>query len=143
MSEVAKYILLGAEIFFAVGIISLGCIFYAESNEIAQKGNDNINEFNTELSESDLVMLNSKDIYGNDVVNYFRKYLGNYSSTETAPMYIHVVTSQSDNTYVNNEYEGEVSNFTSLRYINPEAKFKSVIIKGRNNEIDEIKFTQE
>lgn len=142
LEHITKLILFIASIFITIGIISFALIAYHQSLRTSSISNNQLNDFSKQLSISDLVMYDGKEIQGNDVVNLIKKKLGEFTDTEIAPIYINVVTSKSINKYINGVNVNNIQNFTSVNYINPNAIFLGEIQKDKNHVILGIKFTQ-
>ena len=142
MDNVLKGILIGAGIILTCFIVSKGLSAYQKASDTTRIATDNMNDFANELSEYELTKFDGLDIGGDDVINFFGKHLGGYSSDETAPIYINIITSQSNYTYVNGAYAAEIKNFTSARYVKPVAMFTCSVIRDRNKVVVGIKFNQ-
>jgi hypothetical protein len=98
-------------------------------------------------AEYDILMYDGEQIRGSEVVNFIKKRLGDYSTTQKAPIYVEVVKkapgSNHNHTYTNNEYIADIKNFSSIeRYIKPTAIFIGEVIKTENRVILGVKFTQ-
>lgn len=103
---------------------------------------EKINNFNTELAESDLIMYVGIEVKGSDVVNFIKKNLGSYDASEQADLYIRVLTATNDSTYRNGGYIADIQNFSSVRFINQEASFQCDIKRDANDVIVGISFAQ-
>jgi hypothetical protein len=142
MDNVLKGILIGAGVLLACFIVSKGFEAYQIASETNQIANENMNDYSKELAEYDLTRFDGLEVGGDDVVNILSKQLGDYSAGETAPIYINIITSKSNNVYVNGEHIAEIKNFTSLKYVKPISIFTGSIIRDKNNVIVGIKFSQ-
>jgi ABC-type lipoprotein release transport system permease subunit len=142
------------QIFLAVvGVILVGIIIYYVMNSVQNttKLADTI-LLNTEstisnYTEYDIVKYDCEEIRGSEVTNFIRKNLGDYDVTETAPIYVEVITMLSglpiSNTYRNKEHIENVKNFSSIQYyIKPTAIFEGEVLRNANKVILGIKFTQ-
>jgi hypothetical protein len=76
------------------------------------------------------------------VVNFIKKYLGDYTAAEEAPLYVNVKTSASENTYTNETNIADIKNFTDTKYIKPTAVFEGKVIKNENKVIVGVSFVQ-
>jgi hypothetical protein len=142
MNRVLEYILIGAGIMLACGLASLAYEAYKETSKIAYEATKDQNDFASELSEYDVTLYEGKEVSGSDVVNYIYRQLGEYITTETAPFYINVVTTLSENIYTNNRTISDINNFTTMMYIKPDAIFGCSVNRDENNVIKGVKFTQ-
>ena len=142
MSNVTKFLLLA----FSLGITCLLIVYFKRvvdtgfdtSNTAVEK----LNEFNKELSESDLTMYDGLEVTGSDIVNLIKKQLGSYGIAETTPLYVYVKTSNAENTYQNGASIVSIQDFSSTQYVKPVAKFSCNIVRDLNDVIIGITFKQ-
>lgn len=134
---------ISASVFITCGIIAFGIIAYKNASNTTVQTSKEMNQLSSDLSESDFYRYNGKEVQGDDVLNCIKEVLGEYGTTDTSPVYVYVVTSQSSNTYVNSACIDKISDFTETNYINPLAKFRGEVIKNKNKVIIGINFTQE
>jgi len=142
------------QIFLAVvGVILVGLIIYYILNSVratkklADKIILDIEKTAVMYDEYDIMMYDGEKIRGAEVVNFIKKYLGQYDETETAPIFVEVITSVAGKTevnqYYNNEFLLEIRNFSNeKRYIKPTAMFDVEVIRNENQVILGVKFTQ-
>lgn len=142
MSNATKFLLLA----FSLG---LTCLLIAYFKQVADTGFDttdtaveHLNEFNKELSESELTMYEGLEVTGSDVVNLIKKQLGSYGVMEAAPLYVFVKTSVSETTYQNGALLSSIQDFASTQYVKPVAKFKCSIVRDLNDMIIGVNFQQ-
>ncbi len=136
---------------FAVVIVAC-MILYMKLNidnvmKTSNKIVENTEKMSAEYDEYELTMYDGEEIKGSQVVNYIKKNLGDYSSEETAPIYIRVLTvasgSQYTNDYVNKEHIRDIKNISETEhYIKPTACFDAEVIRSENKVILGICFTQ-
>lgn len=101
----------------------------------------------SELEVYEIMKYDNEDVRGSDVVNFIKKQLGDFASSETAPIYIQVRTVVDgvsyDNTYTNNAYISNIKNFSGKQhYIKPTAWFTGKVIKTPNEAILGVRFIQ-
>lgn len=142
------------KIFLAVvGVILTGIIVYYVMNSVnsttklADSVISNTEEITIGYEEQDIVMYDGEDIRGSEVVNFIKKHLGDYSASETAPIYVKVVTKSiggtNINEYTNNTHMEDINNFSNLQYyIKPTAIFTGDVIRTENMVIEGVEFTQ-
>lgn len=142
------------KIFIAVvGVILTGIIVYYVMNSVnsTTKLADSVILSTEEISigyeEHDIVMYDGEDIRGSEVVNFIKKHIGDYMPSDTAPIYVEVVTKASSSvythTYTNNAYIDEIRNFSSIDYyVKPTAIFTGEVIRTVNKVIIGVKFIQ-
>lgn len=100
-----------------------------------------------DYAEYDLTKWDNQDITGDYVRNFIRENLGNYTASETAPIYVTVNTVISaityTNTYTNEAHLKDISNFSQTQYfINPTGNFSCDVIRNANKVILGISFIQ-
>lgn len=142
------------QIFLAVvGVIFVGIIIYytinslKSSTRVADAVIAGVEDTASEFAEYSITMYDGEEIMGSEVVNFIKKNLGDYSSTETAPIYVEVVVKNSGTTYTkrhsNKTYIKETKNFSNVQYyIKPTALFAGEVIRNQNKVIIGVKFTQ-
>ncbi|NLY48944.1 MAG: hypothetical protein GX059_08005 [Clostridiales bacterium] len=142
------------QIFLAVvGVILTGMIIYyvINSAKATRQAADAIIaetlDFMAEYSEHDIRMYDGEEIRGAEVVNFIKKHLGDYGITETAQIFVEVITrpgsSTVTNRYVNREFIDNIRNFSDEEhYIKPTAVFRSEVIVNANKVITGVRFIQ-
>lgn len=147
-SDIVIYILLSVVAIILVGLIIL---FVRNSVDSTMKSaNEIINEQEqtmTEIEEYRIMKYDNEEIRGSDVVNYIKNELGDYSPSETAPIYVQVITVVDgisyDNTYTNNKHISDIKNFSNKQYyIKPTAWFTGKVVRTENKAILGVVFTQ-
>jgi len=137
-----KALILSAGVFITCIVISIGFYFARESQALSSISAENLSDFATELTERDLTQFDGLEVTGSDVVNFIKKELGEYVSTDTASFYVYVKTSTSENTYFNGANISNMQKFTHSMYIKPIGKFTGEIVRDENKVIVGIKFIQ-
>ncbi len=142
MTNVTKFLLLAFTLMITCLLVTYGNRVLRAGKNTSDTAIDKINNFNKELSESDLTMYDGIEIKGSDVINFIKKNLGSYDATEQADCHIRVITAVSDNTYINGSYISDIQNFSSTFFINQEALFRCDITRDANDVIVGIDFAQ-
>jgi hypothetical protein len=114
-----------------------------EGRQVGFAATTQMSELNEEIMNSGIMKYDDLEVYGSDVVNCIKENLGDFTAAETAPIYVRVETSFSDNTYTNGSVIDEIRDFTKLRYIKPITVFRGNIIKNINDVIVGIYFIQQ
>lgn len=142
------------QIFIAVvGVILVGIIIYYVMNSVQSttKLADAIildtEKTTSEYCEYDIAKYDGEDIRGSEVTNFIKKHIGNYDNSETAPIYVEVITmvsgSINTNTYNNKEYIESIRSFSDVQhYVKPTAIFKGEVIRTVNKVIIGVRFSQ-
>lgn len=149
-----KYSDLTARIFLSViAVILVGIMityvkfFIDGTTDTAQDVIGSTQEISEDYSNYEIIKYDGEEIRGSEVVNFIKKHLGDYTLSETAPIYTEVTTVTSgttySNTYDNKEHLSDIKNFSSLSYyIKPTAMFTCNVIMSTNKAILGIQFIQ-
>jgi hypothetical protein len=141
------------QIFLAVvGVIFAGMIIYYVMNSIkvtsrlADTVLSSAEGTASEYAEIEITIYDGEEVRGAEVVNFIKKQLGDYNSSETAPIYVEVVTNTLDgrycNIYTNSEHIESIKSFSNKKYIKPTAVFVGKVIRTKNRVIIGVEFTQ-
>lgn len=142
ISESIKLLLFAASVIITCIIVFLGFRATDSAKEIGNNAVSQMADINNDIKDSNLKKYDDIDVYGSDVVNLIKNVLGDYTDTETAPIYVHVKSSLSDNTYVNGAYITNIQDFTDTKYIKPTAVFEGNVILNANKVIVGVEFIQ-
>ena len=112
-----------------------------ESRQVGLAATMRMSELNEEIRNSGIMKYDDM-VQGSDVVNCIKEILGDYTVSETAPLYVQVETTSATNTYTNGSIIDEVRDFSDLHYIKPTSVFEGEVIKNVNNVIIGIQFIQ-
>jgi hypothetical protein len=143
LSDVVKILIFGAAVIITCIIVALGFQAAETAKEISDSALMQMTDLNNDIKDSDLKIYDGSKIYGSDVINCIKKNLGDYSLGETAPIYVYVKTSLTENTYTNSTYLSEIKSFSNTRYIKPTMVFAGTVVENTNNVIVGIRFIQE
>ena len=149
MNDILGYIIMGS-----FGIILLGCIIYFvfSSFQDTQASADVLIEKTSKIlsdsEDADIKMMDDTSVRGDEVIYFIKTQLGDYEVSEEAPIYVKVTTVNTGvtytNTYTNNAYHGDITNFSSLQYyIKPTAYYCCKVVKSANKAILGVTFIQE
>ncbi|HWT74301.1 MAG TPA: hypothetical protein VN258_06240 [Mobilitalea sp.] len=141
MSTALKLILVGVSVLVTCVFVKVVLLATEEARHLSMGAIEQMNDMNNDIVDSGIMKYND-DVQGSDVVNCIKKYLGDYTSTQTAPIYVYVKTSVSENTYTNSNYIPNIRNFSDTRFIKPTAMFTGQVMKNTNDVIIGIKFIQ-
>lgn len=143
MSNGLKLLLLAAGTLVTCIVVTLAIHMARIGQVTGNKFTQRLNQFNQELDESSILMYDGLEVCGADVVNFMKQQLGEYLSTENAPIKITVVTFNSPHreyTYTNRENLQQIQEFTNVRYIHPLHKFVGKIVYNENKVIVQVIF---
>ena len=113
-----------------------------EGRQVGLAATVQMGELNEDIKNSGIMKYDGIEVYGSDVVNCIKEYLGDYTATETAPIYVHVEALSEAYTHTNGSFIDDIKDFTNLRYIKPTALFRGVVIRNVNDVITGINFIQ-
>jgi hypothetical protein len=114
-----------------------------EGRQVGFAATTQMSELNEDIMNSGIMKYDDLEVYGSDVVNCIKENLDEFTAAETAPIYVRVKTTSSDNTYTNGSVIDEIRDFTKQRYIKPTTVFRGDIIKNINDVIVGINFIQQ
>lgn len=142
IDEVLKIIIFAAGITIACILLTLAFTTMDKARQTANITSNNIDQYNQALQEADIVMYDGLSVRGCDVVNFYKKYLGEVGEAEDAPFTITVKT-EVNKSYVDNSYIKQIQTVDNENYIKPTAKFVGKVIKNKNGIITEVIFEKE
>lgn len=142
MSDALKLILLAVAAFITCIVVFVSISAVDTAREVSGSAISQIASMNDDIKDSELLKFDDTEVTGSEVINCIRKYLGDYTASEIAPISVCVKTSSTEHTYINGSYNTNIKNFTDTRYIKPTAVFAGDIIKNANNVIISIVFKQ-
>ncbi len=142
ITEATKILLFAATVLITCLLVFLGFRAAGVARDISNSATVQMEQLNHDLQESDIMMFDKEEVYGSDVLNFIKKELGGYTSLETAPIYIYVKTSVSQNTYTNNANIEYIKNFSDAMYIKPTAMFQGAVVKNDNDVLIGVEFIQ-
>ena len=142
LSDAVKILIFAAAIVITCILVALGFRAANISKEISQSATQQMTDLNNDIKDGDIMKFDGAEVTGSDVINFIKKQLGDYASSETAPIYVYVKTAASENTYTNKAYVSNITNFTDTRYIKPTTLFNGEVKKNENKVIVGISFVQ-
>lgn len=143
ISDVTKILILAATTIITCIIVAIGLNAARTAKSLTDTVITQISDLNRELEDSDLKKYDNAYIDGSEVVNFIKRYLGDYSSPDSSDIYVYVKTNKSTNTYINGDYLDNIRDFTHNYYIKPTAIFFGEVVINKNGVILGVKFTQQ
>lgn len=143
LSDATKILIFAATIIITCILVVLGFRAANIAKGISQNATQQMTDLNNDIRDGDFMKFDCADVNGSEVINFIKKHLGDYTSSEAAPIYIYVKTTESENTYTNKAYFSSISNFTDTKYIKPTALFIGEVIKNENKVIVGVSFIQQ
>lgn len=142
ITDVVKILILAASIIITCLIVAIGFRGATIAKEISNAAISNMNEISKDIKSSDIMMYDGLEVYGSEVVNFIKKYLGDYIEGEAAQITVEVKTFINENSYRNGCYIENMRNFSDIKYIKPTAIFHGKVIKNINGVITGVSFIQ-
>ncbi|MDF2539262.1 MAG: hypothetical protein K0S76_2283 [Herbinix sp.] len=142
ITDSVKILIFAAAVLTTCILVSLGFRAAEAAKEISNSAVVQMAELHNDIKDSDIKKYDDTEVFGSDVVNCIKKYLGDYTSSETGPFTVSVKTTLSENTYKNGVNLPNIRNFTHSMYIKPTNVFLGKLIANENNLITGISFTQ-
>ena len=143
MSTAQKILLFGISALVTALFAVILIMTAKESRQVGLTVTSKMGELNEDIMNSGILRYDADDVRGSDVVNCMKEILGDYSESETAPLYVYVETSSNTNTYTNGSVIKDVRYFSDTRYIKPTAIFDGEVVKNINDVIVGIRFIQQ
>ncbi|MHB8131368.1 MAG: hypothetical protein ACYDEX_20495 [Mobilitalea sp.] len=140
--EVFKFLIIAMLAFITCMLVYFWDQAANDAKGISESAITQMEDLNKDIMDSGLKKFDDEEVYGSEVINCFKKYLGDYTSAETAPIYIYVKTSISENSYTNSINKNNIDNFSSMMFIKPTALFNGNLIRNTNDIIIGISFVQ-
>lgn len=144
MTNGLKLLLFAAATLITCFVISIGFHFTGKAKLVSNVALNQLSDYHAELTDSDLNMYDGLEVTGSDVIHFIKKHLGDYNSSQKAPIEVTVITVKNPeraNTYDNNAKIKNIQNFTEACYIKPTNRFVGAVVKNTNNVITKIVFT--
>ncbi len=142
MDSALKGLMLAAGVILTCIVIGVGFFVAREAKTTAVASSNQLSDYQKEISESSLTKYDGMEVSGSDVINFAKKNLTPYDSSETAPVYIKIKTLTYEETYKTNQYMKSLRDFANKRYVNPVNLFLSTIIRDENDVIVGVQFEQ-
>lgn len=142
ITDAVKILIFAATVIITCILIWLGFQAADTAREISDSAVKQMTDLNNDIQNSDIKMYDDAEVEGSEVVNLLKKQLGDYSTGETASIYIYIKTTISENTYTNDAFFLNIKNFTDIRYIKPTALFTGKVVINPNKVIIGLSFIQ-
>lgn len=140
VSESVKFLLMAATLLITCSLIGLGFYVFDNSKRLGSTVTNQIIDLNNDLTQSDIMKYDGLEVSGSDVINFIKKYLGDYTKEEIGPFRIVVEKGSQIDIHKNKEFTHLISDFANSYYIKPTSKFKGSVEKNENLVIVSVKF---
>lgn len=148
-TAVIKLLIFASSVILTCILVTIGTINFKQSRQMANMTANKINEYTQNLIQADIMNYDGLSIRGSDVINFYKKHLGNVDAGKKGEFLITVITyqgsgtSQRNNTYQDGSYLDKMKNNNDLCYIKPTGKFTGTVITNKNGVITKVVFSQE
>lgn len=143
MSDATKIMLMSAGVIITCLLVWLGFNMANTAKQIGETTTSQMSELNNDLKDSDIKKFDGLEVRGSEVINFIKKYLGDYEIGDMAPICVNVKTDKSEYKHVNNEKVSNIKNFADNYYIKPTAVFLGEVIINENDIIEGVNFNQQ
>jgi hypothetical protein len=143
MSDVVKILIIAATTIITCVIVALGFLGLNTARQISNTAIGQMSELNSELKDSGIMQYNKEQVKGSEVINFIKKYLGDYETPDIAPVYVYVHTDKAENTYYNGDCLTNIRDFTNPAFIKPNALFLGDVDKNENGVVVGVRFMQQ
>ena len=99
ITDATKVLLIAATTMITCIIVALGMNTMGIAKELNLNATDQISRLNNDLKDSDIKRMDGALVSGSEVVNFIKKYLGDYSDPYKSTMTVSVKTDRIDKSY--------------------------------------------
>lgn len=142
MSTAQKILLFGISALVTAMFAVILFMTVKESRQVGLAATIKMGELNEDIKNSGIMKYDDNEVQGSDVVNCMKEILGDYTESETAPLYIYIETSSTTRTYTNKSAIEDIRDFSDPHYIKPTSLFDGKVVKNLNDVIVGIRFIQ-
>lgn len=143
ITDATKVLLIAATTMITCIIVALGMNTMGIAKELNLNATDQISRLNNDLKDSDIKRMDGALVSGSEVVNFIKKYLGDYSDPYKSTMTVSVKTDRIDKSYDSEDDIKKLRDFTHSYYIKPTANFLASVEHNKNGIIMSVRFVQQ
>ena len=143
ITDVMKILIFAATTMITCIIVAVGFGATKTAKYLSHNAMSQLTQLNEDLSDSDIKMYDKTNVTGSEVVNFIKKYLGDFKVGETAPIYVYIKTDKVEDGLINNVHISNIRDFSHSHYIKPTAKFYGEVDINLNGVISGVVFTQQ
>ena len=134
----AQAMLMAAGVLVAVVVISILFVQFQQANQMSGIVGENMTDMTDDIKNSDIMQYDGLEVTGADVVNFYKKHLGDYTSGETGPFAVVI----GGTSYQNGASVSSLRDSSSSAYVKPTARYKCTVTKNANGVITKVTFTK-
>lgn len=135
----AQALLLAAGVLITVLIISILFMQFKSASNLGNAVTDQISDTTEDIKNNDILQYDGMTVSGADVVNFYKKHLGDYTSGQTGPFTIVI----GGTSYSNGASVSLLRDSSSGAYVKPTAKYKCSVTRNANGMITKVTFTKQ
>ncbi|MCQ2495474.1 MAG: hypothetical protein MJ131_02665 [Lachnospiraceae bacterium] len=138
-------LLMAAGVVLSVLLVSIMISQFRAGREMANLAGERILSATENIKQSDILQYDGLMVKGADVINFCKKYLGDYAPGDKAEFTVNINHVQEGSEevfeYSDSKYLSDIRDSESKHYIKPTGKWKCKVIKNLNGIITAVDFT--
>lgn len=142
MEIAPQALILAAGVVLSVVLISIMISQFRDAQNMSNAVGNQIVSKTQEIMENDIMQYDGLTVKGVDVINFYKKNLGEYVSGSTAPFVMTVAWAGGTFSYTDGTMLDKIRDEGSSHYIKPVSQWKCKVQRNKNGIITEVKFTK-
>lgn len=138
MEIAPQALLLAASVLITVIIISILVLNFKSASQLSSAAGDQIVEMTDDIKNNSVMQYDGLEVTGADVVNFYKKHLGDYASGQTGPFSVTI----GGTSYTNGASVSSLRDSSSAAYVKPTARYKCKVTQNANGVITNVTFTK-
>lgn len=134
----AQALLLAASVLITVVIISVLVVNFRSASQLSSAAGEQIVDMTDDIRNSSVMQYDGLEVTGADVVNFYKKHLGDYRAGETGPFTVVI----GGTSYTNGSSVASLRDSSSAQYVKPTARYRCSVSKNANGVIVSVTFTK-
>lgn len=134
----ATALLLAASVLITVIIVSILFINFRSAEQLADAAGENMAEMADDIKNNAVMQYDGLEVTGADVVNFYKKYLGDYKPGQSGPFTIVI----GGTSYTNGSAVSSLRDSSGSAYVKPTSRYKCAVTKNANGVITAVTFTK-
>lgn len=135
-------LLLAAGVVLSVVLISIMIARFKDAQKLSDVAGNQLVSKTQEILENEIMQYDGLTCKGADVVNFYKKHLGEFQAGESGLFSIEIKWAGGSYTYSDGSYIDRLRDSESSHYIKPGSQFKCKIVKNKNGIITQVIFTK-
>ncbi len=134
----AQALLLAASVLITVVIISILFVNFRSASQLSSAAGEQIVDMTDDIKNNAVMQYDGLEVTGADVVNFYKKHLGDYKAGQTGPFTVTI----GGTSYTNGASLSSLRDSSSASYVKPTARYKCTVNKNANGVISSVTFTK-